>query len=408
MASFMRYVPKEVVINLLLNKVPCEILMSPLSCTILFMDIVSFTTICSLHHPAVVSVLIEVYFRTMSGIIMSHHGVIDKFIGDCIMAVWGAPFDCQFAEVKCILACLLMIREMQTESELKRIWDAKNVKLGARIGVNSGEVHAGNMGTAKRMAYTVVGDPVNLAARLESGAKQFGLGFLVSGDTVEACAKYFAFRALIPLVVVGRTTPVVVYQCMGLNAAALTKEEDFDTDVPHQTELTEDDHLTAPTMAPTATTEVELELSELEKPPSLIRAAPTRSRRGTLALTPPQSQLEKLPSLIRAALGLQNPSVTATDSVIHFCDRYTDLLRTTYLKDRNFQGVLDGIKDLSNTYQDHPTIKALLSESDVEGQEKDNKNKANEATDMLRRECRRFLASPPSADWNGAYVATEK
>jgi adenylate cyclase len=196
----------------------------------LFVDIAGFTTVCERVPPDVLSGLVSQYFDRASRIVMEHDGLIDKFIGDCIMAVWGAPFGVANQEVKAALTGKLLDRETMVESAGKN-WDEAGELLRVRVGISSGEVLAGNMGSADRMSYTVIGDPVNLAARLESMNKQLGTRVMVSEMTAaSSCAAVrpvFVLRLLMPIAVVGKDKPVKVYEVMGHPMTAVASSKSF-------------------------------------------------------------------------------------------------------------------------------------------------------------------------------------
>jgi class 3 adenylate cyclase len=213
--SFTRYVPRDVVKDLMATGQLCTIQMVQQRCTMLFVDIASFTTICERVPPDVLSDLVSQYFDRASRIVMEHDGLIDKFIGDCIMAVWGAPFGTANQEVKATLAGCLVDRATVVDP-LASSWDEAGEMLRVRVGVSTGVVLAGNMGSADRMNYTVIGDPVNLAARLEGLNKAFGTRVMVSEETVKGLGAVFTLRLLMPIRVVGKEQPVKVYEVLGL------------------------------------------------------------------------------------------------------------------------------------------------------------------------------------------------
>jgi len=194
----------------------------------LFVDIAGFTSMCERVPHDELSSLVSRYFGSMSAIVMRHGGTIDKYIGDCIMAVWGAPFAIGNQEARATLCAALMELEARSE-ELGGAFDAAGEQLAIRVGVATGSVLAGNMGSAERMNYTVIGDDVNLAARLEALNKQFGTRVMVAESTARGLpAGVFALRQLHRIVVVGKETPVGVFEVLGLregalNAAVLTK-----------------------------------------------------------------------------------------------------------------------------------------------------------------------------------------
>jgi class 3 adenylate cyclase len=236
--SFTRYVPRDVVKDLMQTGQLCAIGMSNADCVMLFSDIVSFTSICERVPADRLGPLITAFFEASSHLVMEHGGLVDKFIGDCVMAVWGAPFACPNMQAKAALCALRMSRETMV-APLQTLFEEEGEVLALRVGVNGGTVLAGNMGSAQRMSYTVIGDAVNLAARLEGLNKKFGTRVLLSefvvdhrqhgqhhllltneesaaarGDDVFAVA--FALRLLGRIQVVGKEEPVRVYEAVGL------------------------------------------------------------------------------------------------------------------------------------------------------------------------------------------------
>jgi class 3 adenylate cyclase len=229
--SFTRYVPRDVVKDLLATGELCAIRMQPKNCTMMFTDIQGFTTMCERVAPSELSDLVRSYFEVMSSIVMGHEGLIDKFIGDCIMVVWGAPFAVPNAEVKAALCGLRMIRETKVPP-LAAQFDSAGEQLHVRVGLASGTVLAGNMGSSERMNYTVIGDAVNLAARLESLNKQFGTSMMMSDAVQRKVSGVFTSRLLLTIRVVGKEEAVKVYEPIGVRgfldpqvAASLQCEE---------------------------------------------------------------------------------------------------------------------------------------------------------------------------------------
>jgi class 3 adenylate cyclase len=195
MRSFTRYVPRDVVKDLIASGELCHIRMTPTRCTILFADIAGFTSMCERVPTEELSRLITVYFERMSHVVMEHGGVIDKFIGDCVMAFWGAPNAVPDQEVRAALTAVGMQRETR-QDPIASAFDAAGEMVHVRIGLASGTVLAGNMGSSERMSYTVIGDHVNLAARCEALCKRFGVGILAAESTVAAAGAFLVTRKL--------------------------------------------------------------------------------------------------------------------------------------------------------------------------------------------------------------------
>jgi class 3 adenylate cyclase len=217
MRSFTRYVPRDVVKDLIASGELCHISMTPTRCTILFADIAGFTSMCERVPTEELSRLITVYFERMSHVVMEHGGVIDKFIGDCVMAFWGAPNAVPDQEVRAALTAVGMQRETR-QDPIASAFDAAGEMVHVRIGLASGTVLAGNMGSSERMSYTVIGDHVNLAARCEALCKRFGVGILAAEDTVAAVAPFLVTRKLQRVAVVGKEVDVRLYEIVGVKA----------------------------------------------------------------------------------------------------------------------------------------------------------------------------------------------
>jgi class 3 adenylate cyclase len=213
--SFTRYVPKEVVKDLIASGQLCRIAMEPHRCAMLFSDIAGFTSMCERVPVGELSHLVSVYFDRMSAAVMNHDGVVDKFIGDAVMAVWGAPVAAGNESLKALMAALAMIRETQV-NPVQRAFDEAGEQLRIRVGVSAGEVLAGNMGCDARMNYTVIGDDVNLAARLESLCRNFGVSVLASEAAYADARAFVTGRRLRRVAVVGKEEAVAVYEIVGL------------------------------------------------------------------------------------------------------------------------------------------------------------------------------------------------
>jgi adenylate cyclase len=163
--------------------------------------------------------MINQYFSLVSEPIMLRNGVIDKYIGDAIMAFWGAPFTSEDEQAK--LACLAALEQFDKLDELNgQMGDILGFRKGLpnvdiRIGLCTGEVVAGNIGSTQSRSYTLMGDTVNIAARLESANKQFGTRILMNEDTYLRIKDDFVTRHIDKIVVVGKYEPVEIYELVG-------------------------------------------------------------------------------------------------------------------------------------------------------------------------------------------------
>ena len=158
----------------------------------------------------------------MSDTIEAHGGFVDKYIGDAVVAVFGAPVDDEDHALSGVRAALACQRRLGAEASGFGLPGGRSVET--RIGVNSGEMLVGNIGSRRRFNYTVLGDAVNLAARLESANKQYGSKILVSDSTATLCSATIRFRALDTVRVVGRQQPVTIFEPLGELGEALNVE----------------------------------------------------------------------------------------------------------------------------------------------------------------------------------------
>lgn len=218
--SFTRYIPKEVVRDMLAaGRGVAELGMEPAHLCVLFSDIVHFTAICESVSPEDLSRLLGAYFQRCVRVLMRHKATVDKFIGDAIMAFWGAPAADPQAEAWACLAAIHM--QSIIESHVQPVFAKYGQTVAARIGINSGTALVGNIGSADRISYTALGDTVNVAARLEGCNKLFNSAILISGSTREFISeKNFLLRSLGKIAVVGREAPLPVYEVHGVLSTA--------------------------------------------------------------------------------------------------------------------------------------------------------------------------------------------
>ncbi|MCS6971671.1 MAG: adenylate/guanylate cyclase domain-containing protein, partial [Leptospiraceae bacterium] len=181
--------------------------------TVLFSDIRSFTTISEKLNPAEVVAFLNEYLSLMVEVIHQNGGIVDKFIGDAIMAVWGAPVS-RDNDVENAVAAALGMRQALLEFNRKRGGRGKPaIRIG--IGINTGEVLAGQIGSENRLEYTVIGDTVNLASRLEGLTKFFGADILIAQSTYDLVKKQFACIPLKRVLVKGKSEAQRVYAVLG-------------------------------------------------------------------------------------------------------------------------------------------------------------------------------------------------
>ena len=177
--------------------------------TLLFSDIRGFTTLSETRKPEEVIALLNRYFSLQVDVVFSHGGSLDKFIGDCIMAIWGAPLD-DPDHARHAVACALDMAD--TLQAFKRELGAEHTDFDVGIGLHSGPAVVGLMGSQKRLEYTAIGDTVNLASRIEGLTKDAKRRILVSRDTAERCGGAFDFVPAGSYKVKGRTQEVELYE----------------------------------------------------------------------------------------------------------------------------------------------------------------------------------------------------
>jgi adenylate cyclase len=177
--------------------------------TLLFSDIRGFTTLSETRSPEEVIALLNRYFSLQVDVVFRHDGSLDKFIGDCIMAIWGAPLD-DPEHAKHAVACALDM--VDTLIAFRRALGAEDSGFDVGIGVHSGPAVVGLMGSQKRLEYTAIGDTVNLASRIEGLTKDAKRRVLVSKDTKDLCGDAFEFEHCGTFPVKGRAQPVELYE----------------------------------------------------------------------------------------------------------------------------------------------------------------------------------------------------
>jgi adenylate cyclase len=194
--------------------------------TVMFSDIRGFTPMAERLGPQEIFEVLNEYFDVIIQIVFRYDGILDKYIGDCIMAVWGAFGEEKDDALRAVMAAVEM-KQTLTALNRKRVAEGKEpIRTG--FGLNTGEVTAGSLGAlggdVKRMEYAVVGDPVNLAQRIESHTPSTGL--LISESTYAEVAEHVIAREGPPLTVKGKPTKVPVYLVLGLRDGELIYDDD--------------------------------------------------------------------------------------------------------------------------------------------------------------------------------------
>jgi adenylate cyclase len=211
---FGQYVSKDVYEQLVANPSLARLGGQRREMTVLFSDIRGFTTVTEKGQPEEIVGMLNEYFTRMVDIVFRHRGTVDKFVGDMVMALFGAPLDDPDHADHAVQAALEMIAELQ---KLNAGWKAQGrfAELDIGVGVNTGIMIAGNIGSDAIMSYTVIGDAVNLGSRLESLNKQYGTRIIVSDATRRALKGRYDYRPLGDVVVKGKTEPVAIFEVTG-------------------------------------------------------------------------------------------------------------------------------------------------------------------------------------------------
>ncbi|PMB09211.1 adenylate/guanylate cyclase domain-containing protein [Fischerella thermalis CCMEE 5273] len=188
--------------------------------TVLFSDIRGYTTLTENLGAAEVVSLLNQYFETMVEAVFNHEGTLDKFIGDALMAVFGAPLPLTENHAwKAVQAALEMRQRLEEFNQRRVIQEQPKIHIG--IGISSGEVVSGNIGSHKRMDYTVIGDGVNLSSRLEAITKEYGCDIIISEFTYQLCRDRIWVRELDKIRVKGKHQAVNIYELIGDRATPL-------------------------------------------------------------------------------------------------------------------------------------------------------------------------------------------
>lgn len=205
--AFSRYVSPKVVEEIIKAPEKLSLGGAKKNLSVSFTDIAGFTTISEKQSPEEVVALLHRYLEKMTTIILEQEGTLDKYIGDAIMAFWGAPIS---QEDHALRACQSALSIHKTMGELRTTEEFKNLHI--RTGIASGPMVVGNIGSLKRFDYTVIGDKVNLASRLEGVNKIYDTEICVSEDTMLLAKDHFYFRQLDRIRVKGKNDPITIYE----------------------------------------------------------------------------------------------------------------------------------------------------------------------------------------------------
>ncbi|HTY37691.1 MAG TPA: CHASE2 domain-containing protein [Bacteroidota bacterium] len=231
---FSKYISAAVVNELVANPEKAKLGGDRRELTVFFSDIAGFTTISEQFYtrPEGLVELLNEYLDEMTGIVLKHEGTLDKYEGDAIMAFWGAPIA---QKDHALRTCLASLEMQQRLAALRPKWKKEGrPALEVRIGINTGTMIVGNMGGRDRFDYTVIGDSVNLASRLEGANKQYGSNVMISDMTYHHVKGQVLVRELDLIQVKGKTEPVKVWELLGKADMELTEDQKQSLEIYHE------------------------------------------------------------------------------------------------------------------------------------------------------------------------------
>lgn len=216
--AFSYYLSESVMSEVLSN--PSKLKLGGVRCnlTVLFSDVVGFTSISEKMPPETLSGLLNQYLTKMTEIVFKYKGVLDKYMGDGVMAFWGAPMK---EPDHPLLACLAALEMYEKIGEIKMNWIKKGVNFDIRIGINTGDMVVGNMGSDQRFDYTLLGDNVNLGSRLEGINKEYGTHIVMSESTWIRVKDSVIARKLDVVAVKGKEKGVAIYELIGVKSQSI-------------------------------------------------------------------------------------------------------------------------------------------------------------------------------------------
>ncbi|RKX70709.1 hypothetical protein DRP43_03135, partial [candidate division TA06 bacterium] len=211
---FQHYVSEDVVNKLIISPDKLNLGGEVEELSVLFTDIEGFTTICEPLKPDIVTKLLNEYLTIVTDIIIENGGMIDKYEGDAVMAVFGAPIPLENHAYSAVKTGIKLFESQGIIDQLSKKYNVLNLRT--RMGINTGEMLIGNMGTMKRLNYTVMGDSVNLASRLESINKFYHSYLIYSQSTENYIKNNVKSRFVDTIIVKGKTETVDIYQPMNI------------------------------------------------------------------------------------------------------------------------------------------------------------------------------------------------
>ncbi|MBI4440798.1 adenylate/guanylate cyclase domain-containing protein [Candidatus Woesearchaeota archaeon] len=220
--AFSKYVAPEIIKELLKHPEKLRLGGEKRTITIFFSDVRGFTTLSEKLSPEMLVHLLNEYLTAMTDIILASGGIVDKYIGDAIMAFWGAPLDQPDHAERASRVSLRMLEKL---AELQKKWETEGFpRIDIGIGLNTGDAVIGNMGSTQRFDYTCMGDTINLGSRLEGLNKEYGTAIIISESTRKLLPAGLQVRELDMVKVKGKKEPITIYELLGTNVAAERKK----------------------------------------------------------------------------------------------------------------------------------------------------------------------------------------
>jgi adenylate cyclase len=191
--------------------------------SVMFCDIRSFTSISEKLSAEELKTLLNQFFTPMTQIIFEHRGTIDKYVGDMIMAFWGAPLTDDHHATHSVEAALAMLAKChQLDDVLSKQFNTQSIKIG--VGINTGKMNVGDMGSIYRRSYTVLGDAVNMGSRFEALTKYYGVSLLIGEETYNQLGERYLCREIDKVMVKGKHEPISIFNPVKLRSSATTTE----------------------------------------------------------------------------------------------------------------------------------------------------------------------------------------
>lgn len=219
-STMYRYMTQELAEQLLENPDAAKMGGDRKEVSVLFSDIRSYTTLTETLAAEEVVEMLNEYFEVMVDAVFAHKGILDKYIGDAIMAVFGSPLPLDDHPWMAVQTAISMRHRLVEFNQKRALNSQAPIKIG--IGINSDSVISGNIGSSKRMEFTAIGDGVNLGSRLESTSKLYGTDIVISDSTYKPCADRVWARELDFIKVKGKNRPVAIYELVGLKSEPLS------------------------------------------------------------------------------------------------------------------------------------------------------------------------------------------